>query len=55
MTVVAPRCPPQAHLHEVSLGLLNTSHISKGDASVGLHLEFGFALSKVEGVVASRA
>lgn len=45
----------KADLHEVLLGLLDTGNISKGDASVGLHLELGFALAKVEGIVASRA
>lgn len=44
-----------ANLDEVSLGLFHTSHISKGDASVGLHLEFGLALAKIHGVVASWA
>lgn len=45
----------KADLHEILLGLLYTSHISKGDASVRLHLKLGLALAKVEGVVASRA
>ena len=53
---LSPNCQhAEADLHEVLLGLLNASNISKGDASVGLHLELGFALAKVEGVVASRA
>ena len=43
------------HLHEVGLGLFHTSHISEGDAGVGLHLELGFALAEVHGVVASWA
>ena len=43
------------HLHEVGLGLIHASHVVKSDASVGLHLEFGLRLPKVERVVAAGA
>jgi hypothetical protein len=38
------------YLHEVTLGLINTSHVAEGDASVGLHLEPGTGLAKTHRV-----
>ena len=43
------------HLHEVCLGLINTCNIAEGDASVGLHLEFGLGLAKCHRVAGASA
>ena len=42
------------YLHEVLLGLINSSNIIKSDACGGLHGELGLGFAKVEGVVSTR-
>ena len=43
------------HLGELELGALNTSHITKGDLGLGLHLQARLALAKAHGRVAATA